>query len=100
MPAAVEAKNMNRAKLDDGLATRKLSHDRANHSAMRDQQRVVIARGPESQHALQATLDASGKIGAALALGISVAGRESIGVPSRELVGIALANLVRGESFE
>ena len=59
-----------------------------------------IARRPQSQHAFEAALDAIGKVGAALALGIGVGRREPIGVPSRELVGIALANLVRGESFE
>src|SRR5208282_3060047 len=104
MPTAVEAQNLNRSQLDDRLPTRQLSHDRANHSTMRNWQRVVSsrisARRPQSQHAFQAALDATGKAGPALARGIGVARRESIGVPSRELVGITFANLIRGESFE
>ncbi len=100
MPVAVEAQNMDRAELDDRLLTRELAHDRADHAAMRHQQRVAIARRPQSEHAFEAALDAIGKIGAALALGISVGRRESIGVPSRELIGIAFANLVRSETFE
>ncbi len=44
MPTAVEADNLNRSQLDDRLLTRQLLHDRANHSTMRNQQRVVSVR--------------------------------------------------------
>ena len=67
---------------------------------MRNQQRVVVARRPPRQHAFEPALDAIGEAGAALAGGIDVGRRESIGVPARELVGIAIANLIRGEPFE
>src|SRR5271167_4154047 len=35
VPAAVKAKNLDRAELDGRLLTSELSHDRANHAAMR-----------------------------------------------------------------
>jgi hypothetical protein len=71
---------------------------------MREQQHVVIvgtvARLPQRQHAFQTTLDAVGKSGTALAFWKRVARREPVRVPSRELVGVAFANLIGGESFE
>src|SRR5580658_10486489 len=71
---------------------------------MRNQQGVVIdgtaARRPQRQHAIETALDAGGKSGTAFAFWKSVARRQPVRVPSRELVGVALANLIGGESFE
>src|ERR1700685_938598 len=78
MPAAVEPKNVNRAELDGRFVIRELAHDRANPAAVRAQQRASTTRRPQRQPGSQATLDALGKSGAALARGIGVAGRKPI----------------------
>ena len=43
MPAAIEAENLNRSQLHDRFIARELAHDCANHSAMRNQDRVVVS---------------------------------------------------------
>ena len=57
-------------------------------------------RCPQRQHAVQPALNAIGKVSAALAFGIDIGRREAIGVPSRELIGIAFANLIGSKALE
>ena len=45
MPGTIEFENLNRSQLDDRFPYHKLSHDRSNDAAMRDQQRIFIAAG-------------------------------------------------------
>ena len=102
MPCAIELEDLNRAELNHRLLICQLSHDRSNHAAMGDQQGIVIATRRPNRVSIRSSPCSTRAVKPARLSpsGIGVIRRQPIGVPDREVVGIALANLVGGETLE